>query len=332
MTLPRQRLQGTAALTATAALLVACSGDDGGTSADEGPDPDNPVAITVGTLPAGDYAPLYIAQEQGFFEEEGLDVTIEIIAGGAVGVTQLVSDELQFSSATWTNVLTAVSQGLELQVVREGTDSSKEGINAIIASEDSGIESTEDLRGTTISVNTLASATELQVRDCLESAGLSTDDYELVEVPFPEVGAAISQGRIDAGFVPDPFITMGEPEGLVPVMYGSVCNEDQADSPLINWVTSTGFAEDNPEVVAAFVAAMDRATELAIDEPETVVEILPTFTTLTPELAEAMTHPSFVRDGTPDIEGAELTADLMLEWGLLDEPIEDVSQYAWQGE
>ena len=328
MTFPRKQLLVTAAFASTAALLAGCSGGGGGGPA---PDPDEPIAITVGTLPAGDYAPLYIAEDRGFFEEEGLDVTIEIIAGGAVGMTQLVSGDLDFSSATWGNVLSAVSQGLEIQVVREGTNSAKEGINGMIALEGSGIDGPEDFRGQTISVNTLQSATELQIRDCLETEGLGPDDYELVEVPFPEVGAAVSQGRIAAGFVPEPFITIGAAEDLVPVMYPSVCNEDQANSPLINWNISQEFGEGNSEVVAAFVRAMDRATQLAIEDPQVVVDILPTFTTLTPEQAGQLVLPSFVEDGTPDLDGAQLTMDLMVKWGLIDEPIDDLSQYAWQG-
>jgi NitT/TauT family transport system substrate-binding protein len=325
------------ALAATAVLiagLAGCSGssEPSGGGAGQTLDPAEPVAITVGTLPAGDYAPLYIAQEQGFFEEEGLEVTIETIAGGAVGVTQLVSGDLQFSSATWANILSAVSQGLELQVVREGTDSNKEGINGIIVAEDSGIESVEDLRGKTVSVNTLQSATEVQVRDCFASAGLEPGDYELVEVPFPEVGAAVSQGRIAAGLVPEPFITIGASQGLTSILAPSVCNEDQKNSPIVTWNTSKAYAEENPAVVAAFVRAMDKATELALDDPSTVTAILPTITTLTPELAEAITQPSFVRDGTPNLDGAQLTMDLMLEYGLLEEPLDDLSQYAWQGE
>src|SRR5690606_38821788 len=118
-----KRLLVAAAFASTAALLVGCTGGNGNGGGGNAPDPDEPIAITVGTLPAGDYAPLWIAQDQGFFEEEGLDVTIEIIAGGAVGMTQLVSGELDISSATWANVLSAVSQGLEIQVVREGTNS-----------------------------------------------------------------------------------------------------------------------------------------------------------------------------------------------------------------
>lgn len=329
MTFPHKRVAAVAVAITLTGLIAGCSSTGEPTGGTQTLDPGSPVSITVGTLPAGDYAPLYIAAQEGYFEDEGLDVTIESIAGGAVGVTQLVSGELQFSSATWANVLAAVSQGLELQVVREGSDSDKAGINGIIVGDD--ITSVDDLRDKTLSVNTLQSATEVQIRDCLATAGLDEGDYELVEVPFPEVGAAVTQGRIAGGFVPEPFITIGATQGLTSIMDTSVCNEDQQNSPLINWNTSKQYAEENPEVVAAFVRAMDKATELAISDPQVVIDILPTFTTLTPEIAAELVLPNFVEDGTPDIEGAELTMDLMLEYGLLDEPLDDLSQYAWQG-
>jgi NitT/TauT family transport system substrate-binding protein len=337
MTFPRKRTRvaAVAAAITVVGLLAGCSGSaapGAGPDAKQTLDPAKPVAITVGTLPAGDYAPLYVAEAEGYFEEEGLDVTIEIIAGGAVGVTQLVSGDLQFSSATWTNVLSAVSQGLELQVVREGSDSDKEGINGLIAADGSGIESVEDLRGKTLSVNTLASATETQIRDCLATAGLDEGDYELVEVPFPEVGAAVTQGRIAAGFVPEPFITIGKSQGLSSILATSVCNETQRNSTIVTWNTSRAYAEENPAVVAAFVRAMDKATKLVIDDPQVLIDILPTFTTLTPDLAADITSPSFVEDGTPNIDGAERAMKLMLKYGLLEEPLEDLSQYAWQGE
>jgi len=196
---------------------------------------------------------------------------------------------------------------------------------------DGPIQSIEDLRGQTLSVNTLASATEVQIRDCLASGGLEPGDYELVEVAFPDAAAAVSQGRIAAGFVPEPFITIGAAQGLEPLFYPSVCNERQSALPLINWNVAKSFADGNPEVVAAFVRAMDKATKLAIDDEQVVRDILPTFTTLTPELAAAITLPSFVEDGTPNLDGAEKMMDLLVEYGLLDAPLENLSQYAWQG-
>jgi NitT/TauT family transport system substrate-binding protein len=331
MSFPRKRIAAVAAAVLVTGLVAGCTNAPA-EPAVETLDPANPVAITVGTLPAGDYAPLYLAIQEGYFEEEGLDVTVEIIAGGAVGVTQLVSGELDFTSATWANTLAAVSQGLEVEVVREGTDSNKEGINGVIVDSASGFTDIEDLRGKTLSVNTLQSATELQIRDCLATGGLEPGDYELVEVPFPEVGAAVTQGRIAGGLVPEPFVTIGKAQGLEPLFFPSVCNEDQQNSPLITWDSSSKFIDENPAVVAAFVRAMDKATELAIDDEQSVRDILLTFTTLTPELADAITLPSFVRDGTPNLEGAELVMNLMVEYGLLEEPLDDLSQYAWQGE
>lgn len=331
MSFSRKRVGSIAAMIALAGLVAGCSGGSGGGGgAEQTLDPANPVAITVGTLPAGDYAPLYIAEQEGFFDEVGLDVTIEIIAGGAVGVTQLVSNEIQFSSATWTNVLLAGSQGLDIQVVREGTDSHKEGVNGLLVQADGPIKTIEDLRGQTISVNTLGSATEIQIRDCLATNGLEPGDYELVEVAFPDAAAAVSQGRIAGGFVPEPFITIGADQALKPLFYPSTCNELQQSLSIVNWNVAKKYAEENPAVVEAFVAAMDKATQLAIDDPQVVIDILPTFTTLTPELAEKITLASYVEDGTPDVEGAQAIMELMVEYGLLTEPMDDLSQFAWQ--
>jgi NitT/TauT family transport system substrate-binding protein len=330
MSFPRKRIAAVAAAIALTALVAGCTAPAEEPVVEETLDPANPVSITVGSLPAGDYAPLWLAVQEGYFADEGLDVTIELIAGGAVGVTQLISGELDFTSATWGNTLLAVSQGLEIQVVREGTDANKEGINGLLVQADGPINDIEDLRGQTLSVNTLASATEVQIRDCLASGGLEPGDYELVEVAFPDAAAAVSQGRIAAGFVPEPFITIGASQGLEPLFYPSVCNERQSELPLINWNVAKSFADENPAVVAAFVRAMTKATELAISDEQVVRDILPTFTTLTPELAADITLPSFVASDEPDLEGAEKMMDLLVEYGLLDAPLDDLSPYAWK--
>lgn len=329
MSFIHKRAATAAAAIAIAGLAAGCSSNGGG-GGDQTLDPADPVQITVGTLPAGDYAPLYIAEQEGYFEEEGLDVTIEIIAGGAVGMTQLYAGEIDFSSATWTNVLLANAQGFDIQVVREGSDGDKDGVNGFIVQSDGPIRSVDDLRGETVSVNTLGSATEIQIRDCLATFGLEPGDYELVEVAFPDAAAAVSQGRIAAGFVPEPFITIGEDQGLEPLFQPSTCNDEQRQLPIVNWNVSADYAEDNPAIVAAFRRAMDRATELAIEDPQVVIDILPTFTTLTPELAESIELASFVADGTPNIDAAQITMDLMIEYGLLDAPLDDLSAYAWQ--
>lgn len=327
MTFSRKSAALLSAAVVAAGILAGCSSTPS-EPAVETLDPDNPVAITIGTLAAADYAPVYIAEAEGYFAEEGLDVTIEQIAGGAVGVTQLISGELDFTSATWTNALLAVSQGLDVQVVREGTDST-DGTNALLINSASGIDSVEDLRGQTISVNTLGSATELQIRDCLKTEGLEVGDYELVEVPFPEVGAALTQNRIAAGFVPEPFITIGASQGLEPLFSPAACNDRQEGSPIVNWLTSRQYGAENPAVVSAFIRAMDRATQDAIADPQVVIDILPTITTLTPELAAAIQMPNYADPSTPNVEGAEGIMEIMVEYGLLDEPLDDVAQYAW---
>jgi NitT/TauT family transport system substrate-binding protein len=67
----------------------------------------------------------------------------------------------------------------------------------------------------------------------------------------------------------------------------------------------------------AFQRAMVRASQLAADEPDQVVEILPTYTELTPDLAATITQPLYVSE--IDVSQLEVVVDLMVEFGLLAE-------------
>jgi NitT/TauT family transport system substrate-binding protein len=306
-----------------ASLLAACGGGDDGASADQALASDEPVRITVGALPVADMAGLHLADREGFFAEEGLDVTIEPIAGGAAGVPAMVSGELQFSTTTWPSVILAKAQGLDLEMVQENSGNAP-GVNAILTSADAPYQDGADLEGTTIAVNLLGGVTEIQVRDCLKSAGLEPGEYNLVEIPFPDQVAAIEGGQIQAGLVAEPFVTISKDQGARVVVDTPVCNEGMKTFPVLGWATTADYASENPQVTAAFQRAVERGMALAQSDPAAVSEIVQTFTTLTPELAARMTQPGWLEDRAPSLERAEYTQDLMVEYGLLEEPVEDL--------
>src|SRR5690625_796748 len=103
-----------AAGAATLLLLAACNGD----AADPGPEGEDAelTPITVGVLPIVDTAAIWLGVDEGIFEEHGLDVTLEILAGGAAVVPTVVSGEHEFGFSNSISVLQGVEQGLPLQV------------------------------------------------------------------------------------------------------------------------------------------------------------------------------------------------------------------------
>jgi len=308
-----------------ACLLVACGGGEDEEASDTPAlSPEDPVSILVGTLPIPDNAPLFLAIQEGYFEEEGLEVETQMVAGGSAALPAMVAGDLQFSSSNWTTVLQAAGQGLPVQMVWEMTGP-KDGVNGIMVKGDSPAQTAADLRGQRVAVNTLAGLVELQVRECMAAAGLQEGDFELVEIPFPDMPAAIQQGNVGGAFIGEPFVTLAEDQGSrVVAEPSSSCGERVAEMPVIGFMTTSQYSAENPEVTAAFARAMERGAELAESDPQKVIDILPTYTQLTPELAARMTLPAWLDDRAPSTDRAEITMESMIEFGFIDEPVDDL--------
>lgn len=310
---------------ATFALTAATAcGDDGdsssagdGDTAGAADTDDELTPITVGILPIADLAPLYHGIEQGYFEEEGLDVTMEVGQGGAALVPAVLNDEYQFAFGNYVSLMLARQNGVEVQIttnVVSGADTPDRGTNALLVAPDSGIEGVEDLAGKTFAVTTLNNVAEVNIRTTLREAGVDDSDITFVELPFPDMNAAVETGEVDAAWQAEPFVTLGEAAGLVNIvdpMYATT-----PSMPLAGMFVSQAWAEDNPDLVAAFDRAMRRSLADGTDD-EAMRAAIEANTQTPPDiiadLALANWQPEL------DMEKLQLVADLALEYGLLDE-------------
>jgi NitT/TauT family transport system substrate-binding protein len=190
---------------------------------------------------------------------------------------------------------------------------------AVFAKPDSGIASAADLAGKTVATNTLAGVGPTVIRNSVAVHGGDPAEVEFVEVGFGEMMAALESGQVDAIWLPEPFITMAEEAGFVPVAWPY--QDVSADSfPEAFLVTTGEFAENNPEVYDAFTAAYAEALAYAAANEDEVRAILPAFTGLSPELAEAITMPKFA-PATFSIEQLQPMADVIYNDGLVSEPL-----------
>jgi NitT/TauT family transport system substrate-binding protein len=300
-------------------LAVACGGSDedtGGEAATGGGD--ELEAVTVGVIPIVDVAPVYLGQEQGFFEECGLDVTLETGQGGAAIVPAVVSGQSQFGFSNITSLLLAASEGLPLQIVANGVASTGEqgaDFGAVMTTPDSGITGAADLAGRSVAVNTLNNIGTTTVRESVRAAGGDPDSVEFVELPFPDMGAALQQGNVDAIWVVEPFLATAKGAGSQEVTSNFVDTAD--DLTVAAYFTSEQYAQENPEAVECFSSAMEQSLEYAQENPDAVREILGEYTQIDPAVAEAMTMPAWPAE--INRESVQTLSDLAVEDGLLDE-------------
>lgn len=199
------------ALIIVAALLV--TGCGGTQPAKEAAGKDK---VNAGVIAIVDTAPIHLGKAKGFFAEQGIDLTITPVQGGAASISGAVSGQFQFAFANTTSLLTAKQQGLDVKVVANGVSSTgKQGadFSAVLVKADSPIRTAKDLAGKKISVNQLKNIGDTTVRASVRNAGGDPNGIEFVELPFPDAPAALQSGRVDAIWVVEPFVSQALSQG-----------------------------------------------------------------------------------------------------------------------
>ncbi|MFI7484135.1 ABC transporter substrate-binding protein [Kocuria sp. M1R5S2] len=313
-TMTIQKNSVAAAATVSALLLSACGSGSPDAQAGENGEPEK-ATIVVGTQPFAELAPLHIAIEQGIFEENGLTVELADATGGGAGlIPGMVAGDIDVVYSNYVSLLQGASKGLPLQAVREND---RPGVQALYVMPDSGISEPEDLAGKTVAINGLGNIMELTSRAVLESHGVT--DVDFVEIPPPNMEAALAGGQVDAAWLVEPFVTTAtENLGVTPVV--SAFEGPTEDLPVAGWAVREDFAEENPRTVEAFVESMDEAIGIAEEDPEAVEEALLSYTQIPEDVVGRLSPISFA--ATSDFSHLDKLNQLMVEQGLIEEPVD----------
>lgn len=314
------------ALVGVMALLVAACGDDddGGDAQAGGDDGGDTTAaeelttIEVGVVPVVDVAPLYLGIQQGFFEEEGLDVQPAIAQGGAAIIPAVVNGDQEIGFSNIVSLLIGQIEGLPVQVISQGiqaTDDPDNDTAAIAVPADSDIQEPADLEGKTIAINTLRNISELTVKAALDGEGVDTSTLNFVEVPLPDMVGQLEAGQVDAAGLVEPFITTGKGAGHRMIIYDRVATEPEMT--IATYFTSTQFLESDPDVVEGFVRAMNRSLEYATENADQARQAIAEYTEIPPDVLEQVVLPLWQTDLNQD--SIELIAELMVTHGIAEE-------------
>lgn len=277
--------------------------------------------IKVIAVPVVDVAALYVGEDQGFFEDEGIDLEVSFAEGSAL-VPGVVSGEFDFGYTSTPSLLRARDQGLPLVAVAEGGRST--GVQgsdhgAILTEADSSIGSSADLEGKTVAINQIGSLHEIATRASISKAGGDPEKTKFVELGLGDMPAALEAGRIDAAATSEPFVSMMKDNGAKLVASQFV----DADPEFITaayFATESKISQDS-ELAKAFNRAVNESLEYSASHEPEVREALLEFTEIDPELAKTMVLTKF--DSTFPQESMERFAGVMADMGLV-EPTVDV--------
>jgi NitT/TauT family transport system substrate-binding protein len=272
--------------------------------------------ITVGTLPISDLMQFYVADSQGFFEDEGLTVEQQNMSSGAAVAAGIESGALDVGWSNSVSIFQAHAQGLEFQYIAGGLFQGPDHwTQAITVAAGSDIAEPGDLEGRSVALNGLGNINELVMRAYLDDQGMDPDGVNFVEMPFPDMASALESGQVDAALPTEPFVTGPTNAGAVEILEPEPFSVLGSEPFVAGWFARTAWAEDNPNTADAFFRAVQTATEYLEDNPEIRLEMIAEYTQIDPELAEQIGFGINVAELTP--EDLQEQVDMSEQYGLI---------------
>ncbi len=166
------------------------------------------------TAVTGAQSGLFMAQQEGLFKKNGLDVEVIHIASSSRGIQAILAGEIGFSFMDGNNEVQANLKGANLALIAAGTNRM---VFSLMAKPE--IKKITDLKGKKIGITRAGSSTHTSALYALGQAGLKPSDYQILPLlEVPNIFTALSVGQIDAGVVSPPTNSRAKKAGFVELM------------------------------------------------------------------------------------------------------------------
>jgi NitT/TauT family transport system substrate-binding protein len=218
---------------------------------------------------SGYHAPFFVGVKNGYYRDEGLEVTVEP-GNGSGNVAQAIGNgNGHFGAVDGGTMMNLVSKGLQVKAIMGILQRSP---LAAIVNTKSGIKEPKDLEGKSLAA-TNGDALMALFPAFVEASGIDKSKVTLINADAASKNAIMISGRADAiltfNFLAVPPL---QAAGL------EVATLDYADYgvnvPGLSLIASNSYIEQNPEIVEKFVRATVKAYDWSIQHPEQAIDIL----------------------------------------------------------
>jgi len=313
-----------ASIAAIAAIsaLAGCSGSSGSSGTPgAATGPLEKTNLVVDAFPAIDSAGLFIAEQEGLFKAQGLNVKIDLATDSQAAITGQLAGTYDITSADYvTYIDNVLLDKAPLRIVAESSFL-QPNVLTLLVKGGSRVTSIGELKNRTVSVNAPNDIGTLLIDSVLTEHSVAPKSVHFNNtVQFPSAETDLAKGQIDAAFVPEPFVSLNEMQGgdeeLADLDQGAT-----TDFPIQGVAVTQAWARSNPNTLAAFERAYSQGQEIADTNRPAVEKAVETFLQL-PALAAALVSlPSFPTG--VDSTRLQRLADAMVQFQLLGKQFAD---------
>lgn len=282
---------------------------------------DGSTVLRIAAQPFPLYTPIFVAYELGYIDEELKNVdatyTWQTFNSGPLVNEAVAAGEADMGFMADLPAIIARSTGQPIEIV-SNVAYGEEGL-AVLVKSDSDIESVSDLKGKKIAYATGSYAQHLLAL-LLSNEGLTLDDVQSINLGAGDQPAALASGEVDAIVIWEQYISKLTTDGTAKVLADGT---GVKRGNMINYFV-TDYAKAHPEVVKAYIKALDRANEVLKNDPEKAAELVADDFGVDKELMLEII-PKFTYDtALTDEDIAEITKvkDFSLEAGIISNDVD----------
>ena len=286
-------------------------------TAPAGPPPEK-TNLVAAVVPAVDSAGFYVAQQQGFFTQEGLNVKIVPSISSKTVLAAQMRGTYDVTVGNYVSYVQAEVGGAKLRIIDEGSVMRPQS-QVILVLRNSPIRTVADLRGKKIGVNAPNNIGTLLVNALLTDHGMSQADVHFVVIPFPKMADALKNHIVDAAWLPEPFATNAE-EHLGALPLADLDQGSVGSLPISGVVVTQAWAHRYPNNLAALQRALNRGQVYASQHRSAIEQAMEEYAGLGPREAALIAIDAYPT-GIDEIRLKRIPT-LMTQYSMLSRPFD----------
>lgn len=259
-----------------------------------GPEKTTPVSqkiITIGVMPDVESIPFLIADKNGYFTKEGVQVKIEHFSSAKDRDSALQSGQLDGVITDILAVVFANEGGINLRICAKN-----DGNVELMAGKTSGINTTVDLKGKSIGLST-NTIMEYTTDKMLVAAGLKPEDVKKIAIPqLPTRLEMLQGGKVDAAILPEPLAGLAIKNGAQ-LLASTDAMGNKAGAIAF---TAKSLSENPAEIKAVFRAYNDGVAYLGQEPPASYIDFIIQAQGFPAEIKDSIKLPNYTKAALPN--------------------------------
>lgn len=257
-------------------------------------------SIKVGYVPIADCLQIYVAQDKGFFEKQGLSVELIPLQSGPRIIEALVAKSVDAGVSNVVSTIIAHSKGVPIVAITGGPlETETRKTKALMVLPNSTIKEPKDLAGKTIAVNALRNIEHVMLQQYLIKNGIPVESVKVVEAPFPQMEGILKGGSADAVMAIEPYISLSLKNNSAQIL-GHPYTDFRSRNVVTSYDVTTDWLKENPATGKKFADAINEATEFISKNDAEARQILIKYTNIPQDVAQNVVIPEFQGKYQPD--------------------------------